>query len=198
MYRLVESIKVNDGVFHNLVYHDRRLRRSMHELFGAEPGFDLATVLRASDVPPSGLFKCRFLYDPSGYQIEYTPYSMRGIKTLKIVYLERADYSHKYTDRKILDEALAAKAGCDDVIIIRRGLVTDASSANVAFRRKGAWFVPDSFLLPGTIRQKLIDQGAVRETTIGVEDIRDYDACKLINAMVEFDMPEISVANIVF
>ena len=60
------------------------------------------------------------------------------------------------------------------------------------------WFTPWSALLKGTIRTKLIERNLLYEEEIRVEDISSFESFKLINAMIEFDSPEIEVSNIVF
>jgi 4-amino-4-deoxychorismate lyase len=46
--------------------------------------------------------------------------------------------------------------GCDDIIIVRNGFVTDASYANLIFRKGDEWFTPATFLLAGTMRAFLL------------------------------------------
>ena len=50
----------------------------------------------------------------------------------------------------------------------------------------------------GTQRQKLIELNEIDQEEITAKDIRSFDTFKLINAMLEFDGPEIDVKNIVF
>jgi 4-amino-4-deoxychorismate lyase len=46
------------------------------------------------------------------------------------------------------------------------------------------------------MRTKLLERNLIREEEIRVDDINSFQAFKLINAMLEFDGPEIDVANI--
>jgi 4-amino-4-deoxychorismate lyase len=64
-------------------------------------------------------------------------------------------------------------------------------------KRDDAWYTPWSALLKGTMRQKLIDNGSIIEEEIRLGDIRSFKTFKLINAMFEFDGPEIDVSQIV-
>jgi len=86
----------------------------------------------------------------------------------------------------------------DDILIVKRGLVTDSSYANIVFRRGKHWYTPWSALLKGTQRTKLLERDVIHEEEIRVEDIETFETFKLINAMLEFESPEIDVSNIVF
>ena len=45
---------------------------------------------------------------------------------------DEADYRYKSADRSLLDRLFALRGAADDVLIVRRGLITDTSIANVA------------------------------------------------------------------
>ena len=62
-------------------------------------------------------------------------------------------YPYKYTDRDNINRLIELRGDCDDILIIKNGMVTDSSYANVVFRDlNGNWVTPSTFLLPGTIR----------------------------------------------
>ena len=71
----------------------------------------------------------------------------------------------------------------DEIIIIKNGKVTDCSIGNLIFRQGKKWYTPDSPLLLGTQREKLLREGKIQETTIFQEDIINFDEIKIINAM---------------
>ena len=77
-------------------------------------------------------------------------------------------------------------------------MVTDSSNANIVFRKDKQWFTPWSALLKGTMRSNLLERDVIREEEIRIEDIPSFESFKLINAMFEFDAPEMDVSNIVF
>jgi 4-amino-4-deoxychorismate lyase len=198
MSLLLESIKLLDGTFINLSRHEQRMNRSLKMLCGSEEHIELETMLNALARPQEGLYKCRIVYDDVSREIEFVPYTYRSVQSLRIVEHDRIHYEFKYANRKLLDQLFTLRKDCDDVLIVKRGFVTDASYSNIAFRRKNQWVTPWSALLKGTQRQKLIEQNVIQEEDIRVEDIRSFESCKLINAMLEFDAPEIDVSNIVF
>jgi 4-amino-4-deoxychorismate lyase len=196
MSRLIESIKLIDGKFCNLFYHEQRMLRSFQDLFGLEDDFHLEKFLTELDIPQKGLFKCRIVYDDVKMDVEFVPYQIKPVSSLKLVEHDRINYEYKYTDRKIFEKLCAKKEDCDDILIIKRDLVTDSSYANIVFKKGKQWFTPWSPLLKGTFRQKLIDENKVVPEEIKAEDIRSFDTFKLINALLEFDSPEIDVKNI--
>ena len=198
MSLLLETIKLLDGNFLNLSRHEQRMNRALKTLCGAEDHVELEPMLNALARPETGLYKCRIVYDDVSREIEFVPYTPRPVHSLRVVEHDRISYEFKYTNRKLIDQLFALRKDCDDILIVKRGYVTDASYANVAFRRKNHWVTPWSALLKGTQRQKLIEQNILQEEDIRVEDIQTFDACRLINAMLEFDAPEIDVSNIVF
>lgn len=199
MYPLVESLKLKNGIVQNLEYHQARLNRSMDELYPDAEKIDLEKVLSIPENCSIGIFKVRVLYGPVLGRVEIEPYFFRPILSLKVVQHEHIDYHLKYTDRQILQELYARRGDCDDIIIVKNGLVTDSFAANLLFFDGERWFTPSTPLLKGTKRQFLLDQGIVFEKEISVEDIRSYQKVGLINAMVNFEeMPEVQVQRMFF
>lgn len=147
--------------------------------------------------PTSGLFKCRITYDDMSREVEFIPYEPKPVTSLMIVEHDRISYEFKYKDRKTIDRLCSLKGNCDDILIVKKGLVTDSSYSNIIFRRGKEWFTPWSALLKGTQRQKLIDSNKLIQEEITAKDIRSFDTFKLINALLESEGPEIDVKNIV-
>jgi 4-amino-4-deoxychorismate lyase len=85
----------------------------------------------------------------------------------------------------------------DDIIIVRNGFVTDASYANLIFRKGNEWFTPTTYLLAGTMRAFLLDSNRIKSTEICAEDLVNYESCKLINAMLDMNSQEIPISSIV-
>jgi 4-amino-4-deoxychorismate lyase len=197
MSLLLESIKLQDGAFCNLFYHEQRMNRALHLLCGVQDHFELEEFLTRLESPRHGLFKCRIVYDENSREVEFLPYIPRPVNTLRVVEHDRINYEFKYNDRKNINRLFDLRKECDDVLIVKRGFVTDTSYCNIVFRRGKRWYTPWSALLKGTQRQKLLEHNVILEEDIRVEDISSFDSFKLVNALVEFDGPEIEVSNIV-
>jgi 4-amino-4-deoxychorismate lyase len=197
MSLLIESIKLVDGEFCNLFYHEQRMNRSLKWLCGASEMFELEDFLKHLDFPKQGLYKCRIVYDDNSREVEFTPYTAKPINSLRIVEHDRINYEFKYADRKTINRLFDLRKECDDVLIVKRGFVTDSSYCNIVFRRGTRWYTPWSALLKGTQRQKLLQFNQIIEEDIHIEDISSFETFKLINAMVEFNGPEIEISNII-
>lgn len=180
-----EAIKLKDGIFHNLPYHQARVDKTLTK-FGADK-INLTDIL--SDIPAQvhqGIFKCRIVYSTNIESIEFIPYSFRRMATVGIVENDNIEYGYKYTDRNLLNELLR-QTGCDDMIIIKQGFVTDAFSSNLVFESDRGLFTPKTCLLAGTKRQFLLDTGKIVEKRIDLNDIRSYDRIRFINAMIDLE-----------
>lgn len=198
MSLLIESIRLHDGQFHNLFYHEQRMARALRSLFRKNEPVHLEEFLFNAPFPTDGLYKCRVVYDAQSMRKEFVSYEARKIRTVKIVEDDNISYPFKYADRDAINRLFAQRGTCDDVLIVRQGKVTDCSYSNIVFRRGNAWVTPSMPLLEGTMRQQLIDQNKIEAREIEKSDIRSFASFKLINAMLRFDGPEIDVSNIVF
>lgn len=196
MCHLIESIKLLDGVFHNLEYHQRRMESSLKELFGNYNVVNLKN--RLQNWPSIGLFKCRVGYEVDCFEVEYVAYKMTPIRSLKIVEDNTIEYDYKYANRSDIDRLFSKREECDDIIIVKNGLVADSSYTNLLFRKDSCWYTPQKPLLKGTKREELLDKGLIKEKEIPLQDVTSYESIKLINAMRGFEQQGIDVSNIVF
>ena len=98
MQQFVETIKIKDGKAQNLSFHQSRMCRTMRHFFADAPVPALADVL--SPTPDMQFYKARVLYDGQGVvDVQYAPYTMREIRSLKVVVDDRIDYSFKKIGR---------------------------------------------------------------------------------------------------
>ena len=85
------------------------------------------------------------------------------------------------------------------MIFLKNGKVTDSSYANIIFFDGIQWFTPSTFLLNGTCRQRLLNEGKITEAPIHYTDIRDFQQIGFINAMLdmgEFNLPISKLVNL--
>jgi 4-amino-4-deoxychorismate lyase len=106
------------------------------------------------------------------------------------------DYRFKYADRRRLQSLFARRGDCDDVLIVRNGLLTDTSYCNIVLYDGQDWWTPDTPLLPGTARQRLLDEGLIRERRIRVEDLPRFEHIRLINAMLPWEVGGLAVERL--
>jgi 4-amino-4-deoxychorismate lyase len=197
MSLLIESIRLENGVFNNLSYHARRMNQARLSLFTGVLEINLDQVLMKENFQTQGLFKCKVVYDDKIKNIEYQPYTVKYITSLKLVCDDSIDYSFKYQNRESINELFSKKELCDDVLIVKNGLVTDTSYANIVFKSGNEWLTPKTPLLTGTMRESLLDARMIQEAEIEMSDIVKFESFKIINAMIGNSMPEVSIKNIV-
>lgn len=195
MSQLLESIYLKDGEFRNLLYHEARMQLSTKAVFNSNQKVDLS-ALKNEAFPPTGLYKVRVVYDTQIRNVEFVPYEVRLVNSLKLVYDNNINYHHKFLDRTKLEHLYSLRGKADDILIVKNGLITDSFYANVIFKKGGNWFTPTSYLLNGTMRQSLLAEGAIKEASITVENYQHYQSCKLINAMLGMDSSSIPIEAI--
>ena len=126
MCLLFESIRMLNGQLCNLSYHQHRMDQSRRLLFGSTDRIELNRL----EIPFScheGLFKCRLVYARQIESIEFEAYLPRSINSLKLVEDNQLSYEYKYSDRNQINRLTALKADCDDILIVKNGLLTDTS-----------------------------------------------------------------------
>jgi 4-amino-4-deoxychorismate lyase len=181
--RCIETIKIEHNIAHNIRYHQARFDRTRKELWGAKEPIELS---REIDAPTEALYKCRITYGEKIEKIEYLPYVKKLPQSFVLVESE-LDYSYKFADRSAI-EALKVQGEQKEIIITKKGYLTDTSIANIAFFNGKEWFTPKRALLRGTMRAKLLDEGLIKEEDIKIEDLEKYTNFALINAMLGFEI----------
>ena len=180
---LLETIKCQDGQAYHLQYHQARMDASLHTL-----GFLNTHILEQLITPPDNhLYRCRVVYDAKTITVDYIPYTKRTQSTLQLVQAHSLDYALKYANRKELDALFTQKKDADDILIIKNGLVTDTSIANIAFFDGTQWLTPKEPLLHGTTRARLLDEKKIIEAAIEPSDLVNYTEFALMNAMIGFN-----------
>jgi len=177
---LLETIRCEEGLPLHLPYHQKRLDDSLQSL-SINTGYDLKTLITP---PVRGVFRCRFLYDSEHYSIDFIPYVPKKISSLKLIHADHLEYPLKYSNRDTLNALFEQRGDCDDVLIVKNGLLTDTTIANIALFIDGRWFTPKSPLLRGTTRERLIEEGLLIPAPLTPSDISKATQIKVLNALV--------------
>ncbi|WP_377153530.1 chorismate-binding protein [Roseateles sp. UC29_93] len=96
---------------------------------------------------------------------------------------------HKTTRREVYQVFLDAKpADCFDVLLFNRdGELTEGCLTNLALQQApdGPWLTPRAAagLLPGTLREELLEQGRLREARLTLDDLRRAHALAIFNGV---------------
>jgi 4-amino-4-deoxychorismate lyase len=196
MCQLLETIKVFDNSLKQIQYHTHRVNQSRERLFGISVRWNLSELIRVPELDPGIVYRCRFLYSTEPEKIEFIPYVRKEVRKLYATDCGDLDYSFKYSDRRIFDRLRSRipDPGFADILLIKDGLLTDTSIANIVLTDGNKWYTPASPLLKGTKRQLYIDSGVIIEKEIRWSDLNQYKNVRLINAMIDLDeSPDIPV-----
>lgn len=198
MYPLLESIRLADGQMELLAYHQVRMEYSFLNYYNSKCPFVLYDILKTYDLPQTGIYKLRFLYNDRQFELEILPYTPKKIQTLQIVFDDTIQYSLKYTARTPLDNLHELRKSCDDVLIIKQKMVTDTTFCNILLRGKDEhWYTPTDCLLKGVQRARLLREERIIQRSIGIFNLQEYTHFMLINSMMPPDINNIyAIKNI--
>lgn len=187
--RYIETIKIDNGTLCNFAYHQSRMHQTA------------AVTLPKIIIPEEfkiGVVKCRVVYNNADIiGTTFSHYTLPAIRSLTIIEAPNIDYSRKYEDRSQLDAIYAKKGKTDDILISQNGYLTDTSFCNIVLENNDGLFTPNTPLLPGTKRRKLIENGTITPRKITINDLKNYHTIRLINAMIDLsDNISINITNI--
>ncbi|MFR3188536.1 MAG: aminotransferase class IV family protein [Phocaeicola sp.] len=194
MCRYIETIRIEKGRLRNIAYHDRRMNEVRREVWGVDRSVSLETYIDAS--PYEERTRCRVTYGRDVESVEFFPYQIRPVHSLQLVRGGQIEYRRKRADRSELNALFACRGEADDVLIVRGGLLTDTSIANIALGDGTGWYTPASPLLEGTQRACLLDAGMIRPLDIHADDLFRFQKIRLFNAMIDFGEIEIDCSAI--
>ncbi len=188
---LIETIKIKNQQFQNITYHNQRLNDARKTLFQASDYWDIQKMISLPPLDAHAIYKCRLTYAEEIIKIEIEPYFIRPICSLKMVNDNKIDYAFKYADRNLLGQLYGQREDCDDILIIKNGMVTDTFYCNIAFFDGKDWFTPDVPLLEGTQRKYLLEAQVIKAKNIFEGEIYNFQAAKLFNAMMDWEEAQI-------
>ena len=193
-FRLLETILLEGGELFLLERHLERLQTSA-DYFGFQLSREkvLAALNDTAAAHSSGTWKVRLLVANSG-EVEIDTTEIKGDhdRPLRVCLASAPIDSsnrflfHKTTNRKIYEDACAARSDCDDVVLWNeRGEITESSIANVVVPMQGKLYTPpqSSGLLAGTFRAQLLAEGKIHERVITIEELLKSADLFLINSV---------------
>jgi 4-amino-4-deoxychorismate lyase len=182
----VEEIKSQHGEYFNLEGHAIRIDRTLRHYFGKSfLHSSLIDFLPAH--PHERLYKCTLVYSDSLLSVKTAPYKLPTVNSMAIVNVENLDFSYKLEDRSELHK-IREFTGADEVIIVRNGFVTNASTANLVFLdQEGTYLTPLHYIHSGTKRQFYLKQKKITTYPIKVTGIQDFQSVYLINSMIDLE-----------
>ncbi len=199
MYQFIETICYEQGGFQRLELHNARCNNTRFHFFGNQPAIRLEAVLSIPDHLKTQTVKCTVTYGIEILRIEYSVYAIRSVKSLQLVTDNTIDYSFKYADRSQLSSLLNRRGQCDDILIIRNGLLTDISYANTIYLLKNKWYSQQIPLLLGTRLQYYLNEKKVTPALLTPNDLSHFSEARIINSMISIEnSPSISIGSIYY
>jgi 4-amino-4-deoxychorismate lyase len=198
MCPLLETIRCESGVLQNLLQHQERLDNSQKALFSSFQNISLK-ILTVPEEFKNGLFKCRVIYSESIESVEFLPYQLPKIQSLKLVVNDEIEYRHKFADRSDIQKMFETRGDADDILIVKYGQITDTSYANIIFFDGKNWLTPEWPLLLGVQRAKLLfSEKKIMQANIIPADLPKFSKARLINAMIRFeDEVDLNIGSII-
>ena len=194
MCQFIETIRIENGKALNLGFHNYRFNKTRRDIFECNLPVNLADYIQPGEYVERT--KCRTEYQDEVEKVEYQPYTIRPVKSLRMVTSDGLDYTYKSSNRQKLDELFKQKGEADDILIIRDGFLTDTSIANIALWNGEQWETPEKPLLEGTMRASLLGKGLIVPAEIRPQDLSRYSLIRLFNAMIGFGEIELPVQHI--
>ncbi|WP_396633523.1 aminotransferase class IV [Maribacter sp. R86514] len=187
MYPLFESVCIENSQIKNADYHEARFRRSYMQLYKTHSTYSLFDGIHLTNLDPNLKYKLRIGYKQHGTRFSFSSYENSIPSSLKLVSDDTISYHVKRNNRKKLNNLYKLKEDFDDVLIIKNGLVTDTSYANILFTDGKQIVTPATPLLEGTCRARLLDHNKISEKRILEAEIQNFESFQLINALNDFD-----------
>jgi 4-amino-4-deoxychorismate lyase len=184
---LLETIRLENGRLPYLPFHQQRLVQSQAFHYGGVPAIDLQKEIVIPEAYREGIYKLRMLYSERVERIDIQAYTIRPVRALQMLKIRDLDYAYKYADRQALQSLFDSRTYGDDVLLIRDGLLTDTSYANVALYDGHKWVTPAQPLLSGTARARYLESGLLHSADIPYQALEQFVAIKLINAMMPWE-----------
>ncbi|MBP9022023.1 MAG: aminotransferase class IV [Spirochaetes bacterium] len=183
-FRFIETVRIENGTLSNCDLHDERIMQTFLKFYPHRTPFNL------KDIKPDyyhgfGRYKLRILYSENDIEHSVLEYKPKKIRSAAVVECNDAEYSFKHEDRSLFSSII--NNNYDEIIILKNGFVTDSTFSNLAFYDSGKWFTPETFLLNGTMRQRLLADNAILEKRIAAEDIKRYEKISFINSMLDLE-----------
>ncbi len=178
-----ETIKVKNGDIFNLKYHNLRLNKTILNIFKVKANFDLKNFIKVPD--DNKMYRCKVIYSDKIESITFEPYKPRVFNSFKMI-KHCISYPYKSVNREEINTLYKQRDGCDDIILVRDGLIQDTSIANIVIYDGLKWYTPKTPLLFGTQRAKLLEDEIIVEKDIQIKYLKNTVSFAIINSLLGF------------
>ncbi|MEJ5897710.1 chorismate-binding protein [Aquabacterium sp. G14] len=197
-FQLLESLRLENGQIARVPAHLARIQQAALAFHFADAS-QLPTLVEAltarlqalTQAHPVGLFKVRLLVDDRlNITAEAAPLGdaaqpVRVALATQPMPPADAFIRHK-TTRRPAYAAFPAPAGYFDTLLYNAaGELTEFTIGNVAVQLNGRWLTPplSAGLLPGVMRQSLLDAGQLQEARVQLDDLLNATGLALLNSV---------------
>lgn len=193
-FRLLESLKLENGTYPLMQRHLKRLARSAEYFhFPGNNEEIIEGLALLAQKYPAGTFKVRLLLSRSG-EIEVQAKKAAPIaEPVRCSLAEEPVDSrnpflfHKTTYRELYERAEKGQpaGNFSPLLWNEKGEVTEFSIGNFVAEKDGDFYTPpiDCGVLGGVMREELLSEGRLHERVIHKDDLEEYDAFWLINSV---------------
>ncbi len=178
-----ETIRLEGRKIHNAKYHNHRLNETIAANFGIKTVYDIRDHITLPE--DDRLYKCKLIYDTKIRSVTISPYLRKCYRSIRCIDAD-INYPFKSTDRTAIDTLFDRRGEDDDILIIRDGLLTDTSIANIAIFDGLEWLTPATPLLPGTMRAALLDAQKLKIADITPKSLQKMTKFAIMNTMTGF------------
>ncbi len=191
-FQLIESLRFENGEYPLLERHLERLRSSAQIFRFIIDEEMIRLTLKKHVEGKSGTQKVRLLLARNGDIAIYSePITLSDGPLTFVISDRRVDSGdifrfHKTTCRELLDSARVERTEADEVLFLNeRGELTEGSYHSLVLKMNGKMLTPEigSGLLPGVMRQELLERGEAVEATLFPADLAKAEEIWLINSV---------------
>lgn len=181
MYPFIETIRLIDGKFRNVEFHNERVKNTFMKFYPDHEPHDLKAI--TNQLGRIGNGRVRVLYNSERLKFSISTIFNSKTTHYQLVESPRLRYDFKYYDRLSLVHTQQQDGSYIEPVFCRNGMITDTSRANLIFREGSKWYTPDTFLLNGCMRQSLLSLCYIQSTPIHRSELNRFNGFKLINAL---------------
>lgn len=202
-FRLLETMRLEDGTIARLERHLLRMRRSAgHFGYACDEARLRSELAHTASTRAHGVWRVRLLAGPDGSSsITCTPHVDETGGPRRVAFAAAAIDAHspfvrnKTTRRHAYDAARQFRPGVDDVLLWNDcGEITESTVANLVIELDGVRVTPPERcgLLPGVLRAELIQRGELIEQVITKDDVTRAPRMWLLNSLRGWVAAELS------
>ena len=185
MQSLLETFCLLDGSVLNVAYHEARVKQSLELAFPI--ALMVNDILREASRlgATSGRWRASITYSSHGIErIQIVPYIAPRIETLLLTPIAENFYCKKWANRDRLNSFKSPLPPGVEPLFTLLEQPTDTTFTNIIVERHNTLYTPESTLLAGPKRQKLLAERTVQPLPMIATALYAFEWIHLINAML--------------